>query len=402
MKKAFNLFIIILCLTLAIGLTSCDSSETELASDVDLIDEVEEAHVHDETEAICDVPAVCMDCGEITIQALEHEPKEDDGDCTTSVDCAICGEVLIPAATEHVFLEDDNDCTTEVKCENCDEILVKANEHRFKGEWLSTEDGHYHVCRNDNCTVLEEAIAHVVENFTCTECAYCFPIDARELTPEELNLALTTQLEAKNTDIYVLLLEDAPAEMLDAVRSALLETPYVSPGSISLTLAGIKTIHGYSDGIPAGEYIVTLGAISLPDVVSIGDYAFDLCINLTELNAPKVQTIGKWAFANTNISSIELPEATSIGYAAFMGSTSLTRAVLPKATNIGEMAFDNTALSSLTLLSEDEIIISESALGFPNTNSEEIDLVLSSSKVNEVLDEISWLGFEFKSISFED
>lgn len=411
MKKVLTSLAIFLCLAFTLVLTSCDLSELNITWNID-------PHNH-ASDTNCEVPAPCSDCG-IEIQVLEHEPEKDDGDCTTPVKCTICKEVLVPAFSEHVLVEDDADCTTPITCVNCDEVFVNAKEHRFTSEWISDDEGHHRTCRNENCEVANEHTPHTLENFMCTVCEKHFPIDAREMTAEELNVSVTAHLSTGNTDIYVLLLEDASAEMLTAVRRAFVDTPYVSPGSIKLTLAGVTVIadHG-SEAVAFGqvkseieslsedqtvttaEYVYALGSISLPDVVYIGSHAFDRCVNLTEVSAPKAEIIGEWAFSHTELFSVELPEATVIGYAAFLGSQDLTTVVLNKALEIGAMAFDNTSINSLTLLAEGEIVIEASSLGYPNTESGNIDLVLNSVKEEEVMDN-SWNGFEFKSVTFAE
>lgn len=124
--------------------------------------------------------------------------------------------------------------------------------------------------------------------------------------------------------------------------------------------------------------------------------------NLTSLYAPNLQTVGYNAFADADFESVYLPEATTIDNFAFYCCRSLTSANLPKVTSVGDMAFSLTALTSLTLTTEEDIYIHEDALGYPETFSTSINLVLNSNKQDAVTDGNVWNGFTFNSITFAD
>ena len=38
--------------------------------------------------------------------------------------------------------------------------MTEADEHDFSGEWQKADDGHYHICQNDGCTVEDTKVAH--------------------------------------------------------------------------------------------------------------------------------------------------------------------------------------------------------------------------------------------------
>lgn len=81
---------------------------------------------------------------DLEIDALGHTAGEDDGDCTTAVDCTVCGKVAI-AAKSHTAGEDDNDCTTAVACTQCQQIAVAA-----KAEHTDADGDNF--CDTQGCT----------------------------------------------------------------------------------------------------------------------------------------------------------------------------------------------------------------------------------------------------------
>ena len=229
-----------------------------------------------------------------------------------------------------------------------------------------------------------------------------------------LNEAVTHILEDGSRTFTVNLPSDAETELFTAIRRAIIDTEGVEDGSINLTLAGVEAIPNHDEFDPSNlifgeylgdegiEYVDQLASVNLPDVISIGERAFCGCENLVSITAPKAQIVSDWAFASTGISELELPEVTSIGWAAFIVCENLSTVILPKATNIGQQAFDinSLTLTSLVLLSEDDIYIEEKALGYPESFSANIDLVLNANKKDEVTNGLNWNGFAFKSIMY--
>ena len=97
-----------------------------------------------------------------------------DNDCDTS--CNTCGK---ERTTEHVPNSDDGDCTTAVTCALCGNVTTPAKNHDFSGAWEKDESGHWHVCKNDGCSVTDTKASHIsndVENEPgaqlCAECGY--------------------------------------------------------------------------------------------------------------------------------------------------------------------------------------------------------------------------------------
>ena len=167
----------------------------------------------------CTIPIYCVYCSEVVTAAKQHDfsgewlsdenghwhkcqnagceavdTKEahvgaDDGDCTTAINCTVCG-YEIKAALNHDFSgewlsdenghwhkcqnagceavdtkeahvgADDGDCTTAINCTVCGYEIKAALNHDFSGEWLSDENGHWHECQNADCEITDAAVAH--------------------------------------------------------------------------------------------------------------------------------------------------------------------------------------------------------------------------------------------------
>lgn len=185
-------------------------------------------------------------------------------------------------------------------------------------------------------------------------------IDAAILTADELNAAVTKALETGVTDIRIKLAADAGQEMFSAIWNAFSEST-AADGSINLTISGAKTVpdYGFFDNdnyFENGEKNIAgdkLKSLTLPDVETIGDFAFSACTYLESVNLPQVVTIGECAFnewkKGTKLTSLNLPNATTIGDWAFAYSSLLTSVNLPKVVTIGTVAFAGCDLRSLYL-----------------------------------------------------
>ncbi len=89
--------------------------------------EIEElGHTAGEDDGDCTTAVDCTVCGKVATAAKPHTPAEDDGDCTTAVACAECDKIAVEAKSAHEAEEDDGNCTTAVKCAHCDVIIVEA------------------------------------------------------------------------------------------------------------------------------------------------------------------------------------------------------------------------------------------------------------------------------------
>ena len=136
-----TLFLIIVVLILSFTLNACRSNgkecEHQYDYDCDTICNIcsEERNVdkHNFTPATCDAPKTCKDCGLTEGEKLAHVPDQDDGDCTTKIQCSLCDEVLI-GSLEHVYDE-------EYKYDNL-EIIIKK-------QFCGIQDV-FHITRNLN------------------------------------------------------------------------------------------------------------------------------------------------------------------------------------------------------------------------------------------------------------
>lgn len=94
-----------------------------------------------------------------------------------------------------------------------------------------------------------------------------------------------------------------------------------------------------------------LEELSLPEVNSIGEYAFAECYRLKNISVPKVNTIGYGAFSRLGASQITLPEGvTSIGEYAFYSSSLQSIDIPSTITEVSNYCFSNCSkLKSVTI-----------------------------------------------------
>jgi len=195
-----------------------------------------------------------------------------------------------------------------------------------------------------------------------------------------LSAAIIQFIESGKTKITVDLPEDAPVEMLLAVRRALIDAKGVVDGSVDLTLKGVTRIPGYNGfGIfgawilpDSSEEIMALGSITLTDATYIESNTFYYanylsrvsapllteiasdtfsCSGISEVYFPRVEKVGGSAFDSCyNLSEISLPSAKEIRNHAFSGCDNLTKVSLPSASVIGSYVFQSSKnITELTL-----------------------------------------------------
>ena len=251
-------------------------------------------------------------------------------------------------------------------------------------------------------------------------------LSATTLTAEELKNVVAEVLNTGITELQITLAANASAEMFTAIREALVEAD-IADGSVDLTLAGVTAIPDNSTSYPLfgcfeepgsiqmSEAVAELRSISLPDAVTVGDYAFYYCKNLTSLYAPKVQIVHEGAFTMTGLVTVELPEATTLEYIAFYECRALTSIKLPKVTTVGQLALDvvdpDTEVT-IYLTADSDITLDEKCFWWVDNEllDEEVNLVLHTNKQSQVSGN-TWttktldgenVSFTFKSIAFAD
>ena len=125
-------------------------------------------------------------------------------------------------------------------------------------------------------------------------------INATAMDATALNEAVVNALELEYTDLTVTLAAEPESEMYAAIRRALIDTEGVVDGSINLTLKGATVMPDHSIELQDGsiafgeiwqdengetlnnpEQVLELHSISLPDMLTIGEGAFEGCGNLT-------------------------------------------------------------------------------------------------------------------------
>ena len=334
--------------------------------------------------------------------------------------------ILLPG----VYAEEASFITLEMNFE--DNLTVPVNSTLIAG----LEAGKHY---NFHLTVGKDAVGisyvrvldwdeEEIDGGVAEEDVYPNIINATAMDATALNEAVVNALELEYTDLTVTLAAEPESEMYAAIRRALIDTEGVVDGSINLTLKGATVMPDHSIKLQDGsiafgeiwqdengeslnnpEQVLELHSISLPDMLTIGEGAFEGCGNLTSINAPKVQTIGKYALSKTALTSVEFPELKTITTNLLGSTNTLISARFPKVTTIENAGLMigysfNPESVSLELTAEDDITFNgKSHFNVESQNySTKVDLVLHSNKQDEVTDGNQWKGYTFKSITFKD
>ncbi len=81
-------------------------------------------------------------------------------------------------------------------------------------------------------------------------------------------------------------------------------------------------------------------SVSLPNVTSVGEYAFGSCGALQSVSLPNVTSVGAYAFNGCGaLQSVSLPNVTSVGAYAFRSCGALQSVEFPNVTSVGDSAF---------------------------------------------------------------
>ncbi|MFI3288168.1 MAG: leucine-rich repeat domain-containing protein [Rikenellaceae bacterium] len=142
-----------------------------------------------------------------------------------------------------------------------------------------------------------------------------------------------------------------------------------------------------------------LVVLELPEALTIGDDCFKDARALTELYLPKVILLGVWALANTQLVTLDLPNVESVGKYAFYYCDDLLTLSMPKLTSIGYCSLQSCkVLTSLTIATESTLTeIGEDVLSF--TTPANINLTIGSSNEGVDVDAKTWNGYTFNSIT---
>lgn len=305
-------------------------------------------------------------------KAVSYEPHNGEATCMRTGYCTICqmgyGEINPGnhASENYIFIENSNG--THIKMHECGEIFDNYEDHVFGTTGV--------------CVCGSKATASVTDGST--------KIYADIYS---LNAAVSQLLSAGATDITVDLPEDASAEMLVAIRRALVDTENAVEGSINLTLTGVKAIPDYifhtdinnnGSGIFGMwcvnnelEIVYALGSVTLTDATYIGEEAFAYTSYLSSVSAPVTTKIGDKAFDNAGLTEISLPLVKEVGKFAFNACYNLTKVSLPKATVIGCYVFLGCgSLTEVTLGALESVDDSHYGIFYGANDTSNIDLTI--------------------------
>lgn len=119
-----------------------------------------------------------------------------------------------------------------------------------------------------------------------------------------------------------------------------------------------------ADNTFAHDWLIT--KVNLPNVTSVGLYAFNECTNMSEVNLPKATNIGRYAFYQCeSLQEINAPNVTEIGENAFESDANLVYVNFPKAKYLRQAAFKNSMLEKADF-GNLEVIAKECFYSSPN------------------------------------
>ncbi len=139
---------------------------------------------------------VCSKCDYV----CQHKGAADDGDCTTAVECPVCGKTLTAANPSHTWgswtSNDDGThtrsctvagctksetancsggtatCVAKAKCKDCGAQYGAFGDHDFpQSTWQSDSNNHWRKCTR--CDATTQQVAHNGGKATCDDQAHC-------------------------------------------------------------------------------------------------------------------------------------------------------------------------------------------------------------------------------------
>ncbi len=97
----------------------------------------------------------------------QHTDANHDGTCDLVI-CLTTGLTIV-----HDEVSDDNNCSTAVVC-SCGYTITSAKSHDFTGDYEADENGHWHICENEGCTVTDTKASHSGTNDNnCSTAVIC-------------------------------------------------------------------------------------------------------------------------------------------------------------------------------------------------------------------------------------
>ncbi len=129
-------------------------------------------------------------CRYADCKAHVEEYCKGDATCTQSATCTVCGNTYRKGHSRIYHVPKDATCT-EIGysaecwyCETCQlyydaydyplpDVVIPAKGHDWDTEWSYDENGHYHKCLNDGCTVKSDEATHSGGTATCVSGPIC-------------------------------------------------------------------------------------------------------------------------------------------------------------------------------------------------------------------------------------
>ena len=180
-----------------------------------------------------------------------HTPEADDGDCTTPICCAVCGEIVTPAKP-HTPEEDDGDCTTQVVCSVCGTITTPAMSHDFSGEWKHDDAYHWHQCQNAGCNQTDEKVAIAPERIEATIANAAYLLDT---TVKPKDITVTAYYSDGFSETVTTFTTDIDDIDMSTVGSKTITVSLTKNGGTctdDITIHVIEDHHNYFNGVCTG------------------------------------------------------------------------------------------------------------------------------------------------------
>ncbi len=129
--------------------------------------------------ATCKNKAKCTICGKEYGSLKAHTPNADDGDCTTAITCSVCGKVTTAAKASHTG--GTATCQHKAECAICGKEYGSYGTHSYNETvWgYQATDGHAHMCSVAGCNAHDTIVSHTSSGAAtettaekCTKCGY--------------------------------------------------------------------------------------------------------------------------------------------------------------------------------------------------------------------------------------
>ncbi len=127
------------------------------------VTEIKALHIDSNNDGKCDVCTVTF----VRVCEGAHTDADHDGTCDLVI-CLTTGLTVI-----HDDISDDNNCSTAVVC-SCGYTVTSAKSHDFTGDYEADENGHWHICENEGCTVTDTKASHSgTDDNNCSTAVVC-------------------------------------------------------------------------------------------------------------------------------------------------------------------------------------------------------------------------------------